>query len=1020
MMSSVAGFGDLPLVGRTVELEVVRSVLAAADDGVGTTLLLRGEAGVGKTRLARYAEDEARRRGFTVATGRAYPVETGVPYALFSDALRPLLAELETTAVTALTRGAPELAQILPSLPAASHATAAGDDPVELRQRMLWNFAQFLKRLASLRPLIIVLEDLQWADASSLELLHFSARQTRSDRVVLLGTCRTEGERTNRSLRDLERLVVTAAAGRVDELGALGLEETAALVDAALGSGAAAESAGELAALLHGWTRGNPFFLIETLKELLRSGGLRAAGAGWTARAFRELTPPRSIREAVSDRTGRLTPDARSVAELACVIGAHITFDVLLLVAALDESDLLSAVEELVEEHVLEERLEGSAIAYDFVHPLVQDTVYAGLGLARARILHRTVAESLERFWGDAAERHADELAYHFTHGGGGLAGHGEKAARYLAAAGRHAVARNADREAVDYLQAALRVGGKDAEGVGELRPELAHALQRLGHLDEARELWEELRDEAVESRDPAAAMAAERRIALALLSAGRQREALGVLDEALRRSAGLPEPAIRVHVMRATVLQELGRPDDSRVALQAALDLLPAGAGAALRARVHRGFLLLYTWTGPARLAREHGDIAARHAEETGDPSLVFSVQRALAAFSGLTGDTAALAEHLAAAERIAEELHSPLLRLLTAEIAVELSSVRGDWESGLAQAREALEVARALNQRSLLPRLLVWTGLIHVGRDEMDAAETCIDEAWELAGCNQLNGTAPAADRRSEAEEVVGRGIHSIVPAHIGRAGLLCARGEYREAIRVGENGLRIADSSGYAAWAIHRLLPIIAESYVYLRDLRGAAATGARLRAESERFNHELGLAWADACEAIVAWLGGDSEKGAVLLRAAVERLEAVPHLPDATRLRRQLAGRLAELGDREGAVRELRRVHDVLLRLGARRELDKVREQFRELGARPPRRSGRAGAGSLTAREVEVARLVGRRLSNKAIARELDVSPRTVTTHVANIFRKVGVTSRGQLVDLIREGFLERATRPSPQT
>jgi DNA-binding CsgD family transcriptional regulator len=146
--------------------------------------------------------------------------------------------------------------------------------------------------------------------------------------------------------------------------------------------------------------------------------------------------------------------------------------------------------------------------------------------------------------------------------------------------------------------------------------------------------------------------------------------------------------------------------------------------------------------------------------------------------------------------------------------------------------------------------------------------------------------------------------------------------------------------------------------------------------------------------------------------VLLDSAATALEAIPWPADAARLRRQLAGRLADLGDREGALRELRRAHEVLSRLGAERELAKARDQFRELGARPPARSG-GGAAGLTGRELEIARMAAERKSNKAIGRALGISPRTVGTHLSNIFRKLEVESRAELVDLARQGGMPEA-------
>jgi DNA-binding NarL/FixJ family response regulator len=147
--------------------------------------------------------------------------------------------------------------------------------------------------------------------------------------------------------------------------------------------------------------------------------------------------------------------------------------------------------------------------------------------------------------------------------------------------------------------------------------------------------------------------------------------------------------------------------------------------------------------------------------------------------------------------------------------------------------------------------------------------------------------------------------------------------------------------------------------------------------------------------------------------VLLREAAEQLEALPFMYDATRLRRQLAGRLADLGDREGALRELRLVHERLLRTGADAELQKARQQFRELGTRPPPLGGSRVVGMLTARELAVAQRVARRMSTKAVARDLSISVRTVDAHLANIYRKLCINSRAELTELHRLGELDRS-------
>ena len=134
-----------------------------------------------------------------------------------------------------------------------------------------------------------------------------------------------------------------------------------------------------------------------------------------------------------------------------------------------------------------------------------------------------------------------------------------------------------------------------------------------------------------------------------------------------------------------------------------------------------------------------------------------------------------------------------------------------------------------------------------------------------------------------------------------------------------------------------------------------------------------------------------------------------------IPDAARIRRQLAGRLADIGDREGALTELRHVHDIFRRMGAKEELRKTRIQFKELDARPPVRVSDRGEHGLTSRELEIAMLVAERLSNKAIAKALNISPHTARTHLANIYQKLGLKGRGELADFVREKGVTRSTR-----
>lgn len=1004
--------GALPLVGRRQDLESLAALLGTDDVHAGTAIL-RGEGGVGKSRLAEAVTREAERREFRVATGRAFPMESGVPYALFSDAFLPLLREMEPETLTVLTRGGDaELRYLFPALGGtASPEPLDPGDPREFKTRLFWNFTELLKSWAERKPLLVVLDDVQWADASSLELLHFVARQTADAPVRLLVTYNTDYRERSPGVVQAERSLTGQGLARVHELAPLSQEDVATLVEEAFSVDRVAVR--EFTALLYGWTRGNPFFVSEILSALVESGQLYERDGTWLGWETRELELPRSIRDAALARFRALDEDVVSVAEIVAVMESRARFPVLSVVADLPDGALLSALELLRDHGILSETDTPEGVLYDFTHPILRETLYQDLGLTRARIVHARVAEALERVHGSRVEEHADQLAYHF-HEAGPHAPPG-KAAGYLATAGRDALARHAGQEAARYLEAALEhleaAGARPSDAPeapsdaprADLEPlsvtrDLARAQQSLGRFQEALALYGRCLEEADATGDAEGVVGLRRRLGLCCYWSGRHDDALEHYAAGLTAAEATGDSRGRARILLAqgVCLQEVGRPDEARADVEEALALAEELGDPSLLARVHRALALLFTWTGPPDRGREHGRRALELARETGEGSVAFWSHYALAALEGLTGNTAGMGEQTDAARELAARLRSPVLRLWTAELSVELAYARGEWDAALARGERAIALARSLGLRTLLPRLLVWTALIYLGRGDLERGEALVEEAWEASGA----GRGP--DRPVD--------VHVVVPAHIGRAAVLLAKGEFREAVAVGEAALEIADRTGYVFWAIHRLLPVIGEAYLYAHDVEGARRTGTRLREHVLRMEHALGLAWADACDALVRWLSGDTEEGAVLLREAADALEAIPVVPDAARVRRQLAGRLAELGNREGALAELRQVHETFVKLGAEPELEKARDMFRELDSRPPSRTLVPGMGILTGRETEIARLVAQRKSNKAVARTLSISPRTVSTHLSNIYKKLELSSRGELADLVREGRL----------
>ena len=280
-------------------------------------------------------------------------------------------------------------------------------------------------------------------------------------------------------------------------------------------------------------------------------------------------------------------------------------------------------------------------------------------------------------------------------------------------------------------------------------------------------------------------------------------------------------------------------------------------------------------------------------------------------------------------------------------------------------------------------------------------------MEEATTVAGI-QGSSTPHSAD------------VHAAVPALIGQTALRTAQGRLEEAVESGHAGLAVAEASGYVIWAL-RLLPLVGEAYVRLDDVERASQVMDRFREEGRRMDHRMSLVWAEAAHALVTRHSGKLEEATRLLKEAADAVERIGIPYEAARIRRQHAGRLAELGRIEEAEAELRQIHEVFQELGAEPELQRTRGMFEEIDKTPPsmRNGTRRSGAVLSAREWQIAELVAQRKSNKEIAAALDIAQRTVTTHCTNIYRKLDLDGsptrkRVLLGDLVREGRLLAAS------
>jgi predicted ATPase len=462
------------LVGRSDVLAQLGRAVAEAAGGRGRLVLLTGEAGIGKTSVAAQAAADAEGAGARVVWGWGWQGEGAPAYWPWVQVLRSLLAR--DRRLQRLAADAPSLARLLPELPGATAPPAAADEPATARFRLLDEVTAVLLAAAEDRPLVVILEDLQWADPPSLQLLDFLARRLPAARALVLATYRDLDTAPDDPAAPL--LADLAARATVVPLPALSEAEVARLVAGMLGG----RPEPALVADLRRRTGGNPFFVQQVTRLLAaQAGGPGGPGQGVPAGI------PLGVREAIRRRLARLSPACAELVTAAAVAGPECTAALLARITGAPPEAVRDLLEEAVRAHVLTAPT-GPLRPYRFAHDLFREAILEELdGPAKAR-LHLAVGRALEAE-GDAGGVPPAQLASHFAQAGAGAA---DEAVRYGALAAAEATRRLAHEEAARLWARALEVldGSPRADGGRRtgLLLELAAARRRAGDLDGSRQ----------------------------------------------------------------------------------------------------------------------------------------------------------------------------------------------------------------------------------------------------------------------------------------------------------------------------------------------------------------------------------------------------------------------------------------------------------------------------------------------------------------------------------------------------
>ena len=687
-------------VGRRAEREGLAFLLAQAREGNRRVAFVSGEPGIGKTRLATHLAVEAYGDGATVLYGRC-DEDLGVPYGPWVEALRHYVSAAPLDALRAhAERHGGELARLLPDVRGrvADYPAPTETDPETERYLLFAAVAGLLEGATREAPLILILDELHWADKPSLSLLRHLVTRGGEMRLFVIGAYRdsdlTRSHPLSELLADLHR------EEGVSRIPLTGLEEenVVALMEAAAGHDMDLDGR-RLARAIVRETDGNPFYVAELLRHLLESGAIVQGDDGRFRLEGRieDLGLPQSVREVVGRRIERLSEANRRALSVAAVVGREFDVDLLARVLESEEDELLDLLDEAVEASVLNES--GSAVGrFTFAHALINHTLYQELGRTRRARLHRRIAEAVEEACGEDPGDRLAELAHHW--GQAATPDDPDKAVDYARRAGERALANLAPDEALRWFGQALELhddrGDADRAGrcglligLGEARRQAGEGDFREVLLDAAR-LARELGDTTLLAR---ACLANSR--GQASVHGELDAERIEMLEAALQ-ATGSSDPALRARLLSLLNLELNWDPDfDRRQALaDEALELARrSGDDQALGVALHQCGLAVQSATNAAdrlALAAELRGIA----ERTGDPMFHFWAAWTTWITAGELVDFALADAAFEEFEARAAEIGQPSLRWSYLFGRSLRERVAGRLEEAEATAAEAAEI--------------------------------------------------------------------------------------------------------------------------------------------------------------------------------------------------------------------------------------------------------------------------------------------------------------------------------------
>ncbi len=977
-------------IGRTSERDALSELIIRTGSGQGQVALVSGEAGIGKSRLVAEVKAKAASEDFLLLQGTCFQMDSSYPYAPLLDLLRTSvainpLAENPDPIVLEFARLLPELLLSLTSI-----LPTPLPDPEQEKRRLFAALTRFFKEQASQQPVLLVIEDLHWCDDISLEFLLSLARSCVAQPLLLLFTYRNDEIQAGlqRFLAQLDRArfsqeLQLVPLTRSDVDGMLG-----AMFDLPEGEQAS------LLDLIYPLTEGNPFFVEEMLTSLVPHGGLVSDDSGWhykphPDRRGERLPVPRSVQEAVQQRTIYLSTDAKRLLSLAAVAGRRFNVTLLQEVMRCDETHLLALLKEMMAAQLVTEE---AADQFAFRHALTQQAITAALLVRERQGLHRTLAEAIEQLYvtPPTLDAHLEDLAYHYYE-----AGAWSKALEYTQRVGEKALALYAPHAAIDHFTHALsalqHLSGTQSSRIHLLR---GQAYETLGEFESAHGDYEHALGVARAAHDRL--MEWQSVMALGFLWTGRDYEQAG---EWFRRASDLAEsladPTLRARSLNrlGNWLVNTGRIQEGLDAHQEALHLFEKQQNTRGMAETLDLLGVAYGFYGDSNNAMKSTGQACdlfrslddhqRLASSLASRALDSAPEKIVTTYSFLrTRDE--IVNDIQEALRLARQTNSQAGQAFVEFVTTQVLSSFGEFGPAFAHAQEALRIAMAIEHQQWISATYGSLGQLYLLMLEPALAISALDAGlavartlgssfWSLyltsflAQAYILRQEFPRA--KAALENVM---LREQQPANVGERQVSLVWGEFALAQREPAIALHIAEQLIASAPGKAYQQPI-----PHLLALKGEALIALKRLEEA-----------AQALED--AKLGAELRQAPSILWRIHRSLGQVYHL-----LKRE-----------DSAQHEWRAAREIIAKLAGTIDETALREHFVQAALQsfpsarplPSRRIAAEKCDGLTEREIEVLRCVAQGLTDAQVAERLVISPRTVHSHLNSIYSKLGISSR----------------------